>query len=303
MLKQHPPKCMDRIELTDLNPLGEYREQYVTEKGQLTTFDDQQLHWHFWSEEGAARGTVVIHHGYGDHSGRFQHVAAALVRAGYNVLLFDARGHGRSSGKQGHVEQYGDYVNDFDRFVQKAQHLDPEVPIFALGHSNGGLVVLHYMLSNKGTVQGFIASNPMCKFAVEIATWKSALGQILSSVWPTFTLPSDLDPDDLTHNREVVEAYNRDEYTHEIATARWYTQALKAQNEIRERAGEITAPALWLIGGDDRVCNPDASEECFHRLGSPDTELEVYPALYHELLNEDNWKTIISRIVDWLDRH
>ena len=44
------------------------------------------------------KGTVVLQHGGGWHSGYFGGLAASLNRAGYNVAALDAMGHGFSEG-------------------------------------------------------------------------------------------------------------------------------------------------------------------------------------------------------------
>ena len=42
-------------------------------------------------------------HGLGEHSGRYAHLAAFLNQAGYTLLAFDLRGHGKSEGQRGHT--------------------------------------------------------------------------------------------------------------------------------------------------------------------------------------------------------
>ncbi len=51
-----------------------------------------------WPSAGAS-GTIVIVHGLGEHIGRYAHVAARLTRAGWSVVGYDQRGHGRSAGR------------------------------------------------------------------------------------------------------------------------------------------------------------------------------------------------------------
>lgn len=49
------------------------------------------------------RGSVVIMHGLGEHSGRYRHLAGFLNACGLSVRCYDHRGHGRSQGKRGDV--------------------------------------------------------------------------------------------------------------------------------------------------------------------------------------------------------
>ena len=62
----------------------------------LQTGDGVSLFAQTWSSDGAPTGVVCLVHGIGDHSGRYGHLCSALVHAGYAVVGFDLRGHGRS---------------------------------------------------------------------------------------------------------------------------------------------------------------------------------------------------------------
>ena len=44
------------------------------------------------------KASVVIVHGLGEHSGRYEHVGAALEAAGFRATAIDLRGFGASGG-------------------------------------------------------------------------------------------------------------------------------------------------------------------------------------------------------------
>ena len=64
---------------------------------------DCSLHLQRWPAAGNARGTVLIVHGLGEHIGRYGAVAAQLNAAGWHVVGYDHRGHGRSEGPRGAI--------------------------------------------------------------------------------------------------------------------------------------------------------------------------------------------------------
>jgi alpha-beta hydrolase superfamily lysophospholipase len=295
---------IDALDFSDLAPATAVDDEAVSQdEGIWYAFDDEQLFWQAWTPaEGPSRGVVALMHGFGEHSSRYDHVAAALCRAGYAVLAIDARGHGRSGGKRAHVERYEHYVRDYDLLKNHARARWPELDLFCFGHSNGGLIVLCYALTDPDEVTGFVVSSPMCGLAMEVPPLKAAAGRLLSKVWPSFTMPNDLDPTKLSHVDAVVDKYHADPLDLKIVSARWFTEASAAQDEVFARAHQIEQPFLFLVGGQDEVVDAAAAERLFHGMGGGERELEIYPRLYHEILNEAQWDDIVRRMLRWMER-
>lgn len=292
----------------DTRGLAPGRPLDVDDVEQYETFidgtGDVELFLQTWepSDDSTLRGVVALMHGYGEHSSRFDHVAGALARSGWAVAAIDARGHGRSTGKRAFVEAYDQYVRDYDRLVDWAAERWPTLPIFAFGHSNGGLIVLRYALESTAKVRGYVLSSPMVGFAEDISLPRATAGRLLSGIWPSFSMSSGIDPATLSHDERVVENYEEDPLVLDVATARWFTESLAAQADLRDRADELDQAFLFLLAGDDKLVDPDAAEAIFHAMGSGDRQLEVFPHLFHEILNEPEWTEIVERVIEWLDR-
>jgi pimeloyl-ACP methyl ester carboxylesterase len=94
-----------------------------------------------------AIGLVVVVHGFAEHGGRYEHVAAALTRAGFVVYLMDHQGHGQSEGDRAHVVQFADYAEDVLTLARLAQDRFPQLRqrTFLLGHSMGGAIAIQAM--------------------------------------------------------------------------------------------------------------------------------------------------------------
>ncbi|MFU8802678.1 MAG: lysophospholipase [Bradymonadaceae bacterium] len=296
-------EALTSLAISDLAPASVAEDDDVsTESGYWITPDGIQLFWRSWAgEEATRRGCVALMHGYGEHSGRYSHVATALVRAGYNVMAIDARGHGRSTGIRAHVGRFHDYVSDLAILKRKIEGRWPHLPLFVFGHSNGGLIALRYALTHPTRVKGFIVTSPLCGIAVKVNPVKAFAGDVMSRLRPSFALPSGLAPEAVCKNPRVVEHYSSDPLVLSDATARWFTEVNATTDDTLARAREIDQPFLWLISGDDRVVDSACAERLFHKLGSRDRELEIYPDLYHEILNEEAWEDILRRIVSWME--
>jgi alpha-beta hydrolase superfamily lysophospholipase len=268
--------------------------------------DETRLFWQQWAPASQeTRGVVALMHGYGEHSDRYDHVAGLLARAGYTTVALDARGHGRSSGPRGHVSRYADYILDYAEFIERIRRRFGRTPLFALGHSNGGLIVLRYALCAQANdhITAWAVTSPFCGFPGDIPKTKTLAGKLLSKVWGTLSLATALEASDLSHVDRVVETYVNDPLVFAEATARWFTETLATQREVNERASEITVPILFLLAGDDRIVDAEVAEDIFHRLRSSDRELETFPEMYHEILNEASWTDVADRLVSWFVRH
>ena len=295
---------IDALDFSGLAPAEHLDdEDVVSEEGFWHAFDGERLYWQSWEpEDGPTRGIVSLMHGYAEHSSRYDHVAGALCRAGYAVMAMDARGHGRSTGKRGYVDDFDDYVLDFDLLKLHTADRWPGLPHFCLGHSNGGLIVLRYALREPERVTGYVVTSPMCGMAVEVPAYKSILAGVASKMWPSLSLPSGVRAEDISHIDRVCEKYADDPLVFPTATARWFVSARKAMADTFERADELQAPVLMLIAGSDELVDPRASEDVFHRMGGSDREMELYPELFHEILNEESWDDIMRRILDWMEK-
>jgi fermentation-respiration switch protein FrsA (DUF1100 family) len=112
----------------------------------IETEDGERLHGWWIGARAPAIGHVLLCHGNaGNVSDRVIH-ASLLSAAGLDVLLFDYRGYGRSSGRPGEEGTYRDA-----RAARAVLLRQPEVgdsPILYLGESLGGAVALALALES-----------------------------------------------------------------------------------------------------------------------------------------------------------
>jgi alpha-beta hydrolase superfamily lysophospholipase len=247
------------------------------------------------------RGVVVIAHGLGEHGGAYSQVAESLGRlAGVDVLAFDFRGHGRSPGARGVVEHYEEFCDDLRAAVAHAATERPGLPRFAMGHSNGGLVVLRTVLDCGLDVAGLILSNPALRVATPVPAWKLALGRVLRKV-PSLTLDTDVDLNLLTRDPVKVAERRDDPLRHSRINGVIFFGIAEGGETIAERAGEITLPLLLVLGGADPIVDPAFTSEVFERLGSTDRSRVVFPGMLHEPLNDLDREAPLAAIGGWLD--
>ena len=92
------------------------------------TADGADLFARCWRPRADPTGVVRLAHGLGEHSGRYAHVAARYTGAGYAMLAFDLRGHGRSSGPRGHYPSFDAAMDDIGLLLRQAGQMWPHRP-------------------------------------------------------------------------------------------------------------------------------------------------------------------------------
>ncbi len=118
-----------------------------------------------WEPDAQPKAVIALVHGLGEHTGRYAHVGKALTDAGYVLVGFDIRGHGKSGGARGHFSSLDVVMQDIRQFFQFVSQRYPNVPQFLYGHSLGGLLSLTYAVQNKGGLNGVI-----------VTPWQKCLG-------------------------------------------------------------------------------------------------------------------------------
>ena len=233
-----------------------------------------------------AQATVVIVHGVGEHLNRYTYLEKWMITRRFNCYLYDHRGHGRSGGKRGDVISFHDYADDLSLVYDKVASEIPHLPIFVLGHSMGSLVVLLNLIIRPGKWQAAIVTGVPLKLAKAIPKWREVLGRLANLFWPAFPITSNVIPEQLSHDMDVVEAYKNDPLIQQRMTVRWGLALIDAMDEIKSRLNEINENLLILHGEDDPISNVGGARELAQILGDKQATLIIYPGLYHELHNE-----------------
>lgn len=242
------------------------------------------------------RAVIVIVHGLCEHGGRYEFVTDFLLRHGYHVYRHDHRGHGKSGGERGYVDDYMDYIKDTHAVVNCAEEEHPHLPLFMLGHSMGGFVTAFYGITYPGTLQGQIFSGaavillPLFKDLESFDYRAAALSPIANSL-------ADL----ISRDPHVVQNYKDDPLVlKEFTTQLMGEVFIRGAKELMERMKAYTYPCLILHGGGDAIVTPEASKFMFHHISSKDKEISIYDGLYHEIMNEPEKEMVLNDIDHWI---
>ncbi len=225
-------------------------------------------------------------HGLGEHLGRYQYLKEWLLQEGYHCYQYDQRGHGLSGGKRGDVVSFHDYASDLNLIYEMAKSDYHDLPIYVFGHSMGSLVVLLNLILYTNQWQGAILSGVPLEITRPIPKWEEFLATKAARVVPWFPISSDIDSAYLSHDTAVTSAYLTDPLVNHRVTVRWAVAFLTAIQEVKARLAEITENLLILHGEKDQISKVEGARLLAETLGSQQTQLIVYPGLYHEIHNE-----------------
>jgi len=267
----------------------------------LESFDGLPLFVQSWQPKSKSKAVICLVHGLGEHSGRYTYVANRLTQAGYSLIAFDLRGHGKSPGPRGHTPCYEALMLDISSLLKVANRQFPQLPSFLYGHSLGGNLVLNYALRCKSQLKGVIVTAPWLRLAFEPPAFKIILGQMMNKIWPSFSQINGLDTKALSHDPEVVKAYENDPLVHSHISARMFISVYQSGIWALKHAAEFSLPLLLMQGGADKIISLKASSEFASKISQRCT-FKIWDGFYHEIHNEKQKEEVFNFLIKWLDK-
>ncbi len=288
------------------------------EEGEFLGVDDVPIRFVRFTSAQHSR-LVVVFPGRIESYVKYGEVAYDLFRAGYDVMIMDHRGQGRSGrmledGNRGHVVRFGDYVDDVEQFwlhhVDAVKTAEPEryQRCFALAHSMGGAILAHFLARRPDAFDAVALCAPMCGIKLPMPGWLASRIVAWAELHPRIRdyyaigtgqwrpLPYLINV--LTHSREryrrSVRAY-ADEPGLRVGgpTYHWMRESMAAGRELSALASQITTPLLLLQAQEDIVVDnrsQDAFCQALAEAGHPCVggAPVVIKGARHELLFEED---------------
>ncbi len=270
----------------------------------------ESFHISQWPAEGEAKDTVdtllMIHHGLGEHAGRYERYAQGLASLPLHIWSYDARGHGKSVGPKGHAAGLDGLVDDLEVMIDLALERTGAKKLFLLGHSMGGAVVVHYLVRRQShsALKGVILSaTPARVEKTPSVKIKLGIGSVLKAIVPKLAMGNGLDPKGISTISSEVDDYNNDPLVHDrISAALGLSITSDGEQNLRD-AGRIKAPVLFYCGTKDPLVNPDDTRALHGAASSKDKTLEEFAGKFHEVHseNDETQKKLYKLVGDWIE--
>ena len=239
---------------------------------------------------------------------------ASCSEWGFAVRAYDQRGHSESGGKPGVIgsddillENLAEVVDATRQRCLRLPHADPQkpMPIVLLGHSLGGLVAARFVALKTLPVQGLVLSSPALDAGFSLR--QKLLLSMLGFLAPDLAVNSGLNSEYLSHDPEVVRAYETDLMVHQRISARLAKLIASAGRAALQAAPPWDIPTLLMYAGADRIARPEGSrafaQACLESSNARPRTLTVrcFEGFHHELFNDVGAHTVFDSFRSWLD--
>lgn len=261
--------------------------------------DRTKLFAQSWVPKKTTQKLILLIHGLGEHSSRYDSWASMFNEKGYSVLSMDLRGHGNSGGKRGHAGSMKQLLDDIDLLYNNANEIFPSCRKILYGHSMGGTLALNHVIFRNRPLSALIVTSPWLKLVDEPSPMLISIIDILKRVLPAFSFSNRIRSEQISHDPEVIRNYENDPLMHDRITVKLFDIIYHAGFHALRNVYKINCPFLLMHGTADSITSARASENYVMNT-SKQTRLKLWENQYHELHNEFIRNDVFEYIISWL---
>ncbi|KAF9363926.1 hypothetical protein BGX34_002976 [Mortierella sp. NVP85] len=285
-------------------------DKLTSKEAWITADDGAEIFTKTWYPAGKPVASIVFVHGLGEHILRYDSMFQDFNRAGFQVSAFDQRGFGQTGKRSKALGCTGGYAKAIPDITAALKRGEIEgVPLFLMGHSYGGGLVLNYDCIGpmRTKLAGLIASAP-CVLAAPPTRpyWVTIRAAGLASwILPSFQISTGLKVEFISRDPEQVAKYKVDPLVHGYgSTLGLYDMLTNGEALLSYRYKEITkeVPILICHGTADGLTCHKASRDFFDKIQVSDRSYKEYQDFYHELHNEPeaDRRQVIDYYIEWI---
>ena len=268
------------------------------------------------------KGILISVHGIGSH---FQNIGykfnynldgRSKFFSKLNLLSYaiELEGHGLSQGERCCIYDFQDLVEDVKKliFILREQHKYDNIPIYLIGFSMGGAIIVHLCIKYPKLIDGIILMSPMCGISdsMKPSIVVEYILRFLLYFFPKKQWVPGSDKDFLkkcSKNEEYLSLKSRDtvsyNYNQRLTTA---YQCLVACEFIKNNSHLFETPLILFHGNQDLVTDYNISLKFFNRISSQDKKFITIDEGYHNLLipadcNDKTPEYVMTTIKSWFE--
>jgi alpha-beta hydrolase superfamily lysophospholipase len=277
--------------------IAEFRnDKFITEDGAILPVKK-------WLPEQNNRAVIIALHGFNDYSQFFQLPGSFFKQHGIACYAYDQRGFGESP-ERGHWPGLNTYSDDLAMFIRLIKQQHPDTPIYLLGHSMGGAIIIVTMAQEMApSVNGVILAAPAVWGRVTMPWYQTTLLWTLSHTLPWLTLTGeglDIKPSD---NIEMLKALGRDPLVIKETRVETIYGLANLMDAALNGAEKLDKKTMLLYGEQDQVIPKKPTYQFlrnFDNTSQNHKTIAFYPNGYHMLLRDLQAETVWKDIVSWI---
>lgn len=282
-----------------LRPAGPAVREPALVEGALIARDGARLPLERWSPAEAPRAQILALHGYGDFRLSFEEAGRFFAGRGVALYAYDQRGFGEAP-DFGYWPGAEALVDDLADAIEAVRAQAPERPLYLLGESMGGAVILALMGRPEAPeVKGLLLAAPGVREGVRLRYVWDALMWTAARVAPgvTYTVEREEEP-------RLSEAARRrlaqDPRVVREVRADAYDGLLDLSDEASAAAYRVRAPTLIQHGDADWFVKRVSICAAFQALRGPREGL-AYADAPHLILQWREAERVLTDMAEWIE--
>lgn len=270
---------------------------------QLSCRDGNSLFMQSWKPEETPLGVIALVHGLGEHSNRYGYLVDYFLARQFAVYAYDLRGHGKSSGRAGHIDRWSDHSDDLENFLAAVFEENTHAPIFLYGHSMGGQISLDYLTQRGNSkLKAAVISAPAIA-EPKISAALMFIGRIFSVLLPGMHFDNGLNVNDISRDPEIVRAYREDAMVSAKISARSATEMLACIERVQANVNQIKTPLFLIHGEKDGIMSYEGTKRFHDNLKSVEKCLKIYSGGFHEPHNDVDRQQVFADVENWFNNY
>jgi alpha-beta hydrolase superfamily lysophospholipase len=264
----------------------------------IVTADGARLPLRVWAPHGRPRAVLLALHGMNDYSNAFAIPGEAWRKEGVVTYAYDQRGFGATA-RPGIWAGAATLAGDFLQAAALLRRRHPDLPLYALGTSMGGGVILSALASRtEPVVDGVILAAPAVWGRETLPPGTGLALWLAARIVPSMTLSGRGLNRVASDNRPLLRTMARDPLVLKEARVDALYGLVDLMDAAYAAAAEVSAPVLLLYGGNDQIVPRRPVENVARRLPQP--RLAFYEHGFHMLLRDLNGDVVHRDVAAWI---
>jgi acylglycerol lipase len=260
-----------------------------------------------WSPaDTAPQAAILCVHGLGLHNGSYTEFGKRMSKLGYVVYAVDMRGFGSYKDAQGREQvDFDGCLADIKATLKVLHRAHPTLPVYLLGESMGGAIVIHATAAFPDLVDGTVSSVPSgSRFKQSKSALSVAMHALEGGLNKQFDVGSGV-INQATEKPELREAWGNDPLNRLNLSPRELMIFQNFMDHNHNVAPLIkTTPVLVVQGCKDKLVKPEGTVQLFNELGTQDRRIQLVQNGEHLIFEEGQASdAALDSLTNWLELH